>query len=179
MKGNPPGQSVTGTPKGRAELRAERRPRAHSCWQHLVVAPLWVAFQANLGTLLRTCDAVGACMAVPSTSHYRQALRCGNTLEVRSCVHWVHRPLNWLERERVRGSAILGVELAESSIRLADLKPATKRTIVLLGHEHNGIPDRAWPLLDQVVEIPMIGTGASLNVAVAGSLVLYRLAGLS
>ncbi|MGW5188725.1 hypothetical protein ACWEOO_05690 [Kribbella sp. NPDC004138] len=28
------------------------------------------------------------------------------------------------------------------------------------------------------VEIPMIGTGASLNVAVAGSLVLYRLAGL-
>jgi tRNA (guanosine-2'-O-)-methyltransferase len=28
------------------------------------------------------------------------------------------------------------------------------------------------------VEIPMIGSGASLNVAVAGSLVLYRLAGL-
>jgi tRNA (guanosine-2'-O-)-methyltransferase len=27
------------------------------------------------------------------------------------------------------------------------------------------------------VEIPVIGTGASLNVAVAGSLVLYRLAG--
>jgi hypothetical protein len=29
------------------------------------VAPLWVAYEANLGTLLRTCDAVGACMAVP------------------------------------------------------------------------------------------------------------------
>jgi tRNA G18 (ribose-2'-O)-methylase SpoU len=28
-----------------------------------------------------------------------------------------------------------------------------------------------------VVEIPMIGTGASLNVAVAGSLVLYKIAG--
>jgi tRNA (guanosine-2'-O-)-methyltransferase len=27
------------------------------------------------------------------------------------------------------------------------------------------------------VEIPMIGSGPSLNVAVAGSLVLYRLAG--
>jgi tRNA (guanosine-2'-O-)-methyltransferase len=35
-----------------------------------------------------------------------------------------------------------------------------------------------WPLLDQVVSIPMVGIGASLNVAVAGSLVLYRLAGL-
>jgi tRNA (guanosine-2'-O-)-methyltransferase len=32
-------------------------------------------------------------------------------------------------------------------------------------------------LIDVAVEIPMIGTGASLNVAVAGSLVLYRLAG--
>jgi tRNA (guanosine-2'-O-)-methyltransferase len=32
-------------------------------------------------------------------------------------------------------------------------------------------------LTDVAVEIPMIGTGASLNVAVAGSLVLYRLAG--
>lgn len=31
---------------------------------------------------------------------------------------------------------------------------------------------------DACVEIPMVGTGASLNVAVAGSLVLYRLAGM-
>lgn len=113
-------------------------------------------------------------MAVPGTAFYRQALRRGNTLSVRSCVHWVHRPLSWVERERSGGSAILGVELAEDAVRLGDLKPATKRTVVLLGHEHNGIPDDAWPLLDQVVEIPMVVAGASSNVAVAGSLVLYR-----
>jgi tRNA G18 (ribose-2'-O)-methylase SpoU len=47
----------------------------------------------------------------------------------------------------------------------------------VLGHEQSGIPPEAAELLDTVVEIPMIGTGASLNVAVAGSLVLYRLAG--
>jgi tRNA G18 (ribose-2'-O)-methylase SpoU len=118
-------------------------------------------------------------MAVPGTAYYHQALRRGNALSVRSCVHWVHRPINWVERERSGGSAVLGVELAEGAVRLGDLKPATKKTIILLGHEHNGIPDDAWPLLDQVVEIPMVGAGASLNVAVAGSLVLYRLAGLS
>ena len=44
------------------------------------MAPLWVAFQANLGTLLRTCDAVGACIAVPDTPHYREALAKGDTL---------------------------------------------------------------------------------------------------
>ena len=34
-------------------------------------------------------------------------------------------------------------------------------------------------LADDVVQIPMVGIGMSLNVAVAGSLVAYRLAGLS
>ena len=82
---------------------------------------------ANLGTLLRTCVAVGACLAVP---------------------------------------------------RLADLPAARQRTIAVLGHERTGIPAEAVDLLDVAVEIPMVGSGASLNVAVAGSLVLYRLAGL-
>ncbi len=47
-----------------------------------------------------------------------------------------------------------------------------------MGHEHDGVPAETWDLIDEVVEIPMVGRGASLNVAVAGSLVLYRLAGL-
>ena len=50
---------------------------------------------------------------------------------------------------------------------------------MLLGHEQNGIPDDLVAEADEVVEIPMVGRGASLNVAVAGSLVLYRLAGLA
>jgi tRNA (guanosine-2'-O-)-methyltransferase len=33
-------------------------------------------------------------------------------------------------------------------------------------------------MLDVAVEIPMVGAGHSLNVAVAGSLILYKLAGL-
>lgn len=40
------------------------------------------------------------------------------------------------------------------------------------------MPDEALRYLDVAVKIPMVGTGASINVAVAGSLVLYRVAGL-
>lgn len=47
----------------------------------------------------------------------------------------------------------------------------------MLGHEQTGIPPEALDLLDGAVEVPMVGTGHSLNVAVAGSLVLYKLAG--
>jgi tRNA G18 (ribose-2'-O)-methylase SpoU len=119
-------------------------------------------------------------MAVPHTPHYRQALERGDTLRHRPHIHWLRRSkIGWIERQRERGSAILAVELAEDALPLARVEPARTRTVLLLGHEHHGVPDEAWPLLDEVIEIPMLGTGSSLNVAVAGSLVLYRLAGLS
>jgi tRNA (guanosine-2'-O-)-methyltransferase len=133
---------------------------------------------ANLGTLLRTCDAVGACLAVPRLPWVPEALARGNTLRRPARVHWTGRDAcRWLEEQRSAGSCVVGVELADEAIRLADLAAARQRTIAVLGHERTGIPGEAVDLLDVAVEIPMIGSGASLNVAVAGSLVLYRLAG--
>jgi tRNA G18 (ribose-2'-O)-methylase SpoU len=167
---------------GRSELRGARRRRGHSCWDHLLVAPLWVAFQANLGTLLRTCDAVGACIAVPNTKHYRAALEHGDTLGPgrRPCTHWIDTGKDrWIEQQRLDGWRILAVELAAGAVALPRLEPATHRTVVLLGHEWHGIPEEQVEAADLCVEIPMVGRGASLNVAVAGSLVLYRLAGMA
>lgn len=161
------------------ELKGQRRSRAHSCWDHLVAAPLWPLHGANLGTLLRTTDAVGACLAVPRLPWVPEALARGNTLRRPACVHWTGRDVvGWLAGQREHGSQIIGVELTDESIRLADLPMARDRTVLLLGHEQTGIPPEGLELVDVAVEIPMVGTGASLNVAVAGSLVLYRLAGL-
>ncbi len=146
------------------------------------MAPLWVAFQANLGTLLRTCDAVGACIAVPDTPHYRKAGGRGDTLGPgrQPCVHWVTcGKERWIERQRACGWRIVAVELAEGAIALPRLEPARQRSVILLGHEWHGVPEEQVDAADVCVEIPMVGSGASLNVAVAGSLVLYRLAGMS
>ncbi|WP_238412509.1 TrmH family RNA methyltransferase [Saccharothrix deserti] len=132
----------------------------------------------NLGTLLRTCDAVGACLAVPRLPWVPEALARGNTLRHRTCVHFTGEPTRWLTRQREQGARIVGVELAEESIRLADLPTARVPTVAVLGHERHRIPSEAVDLLHQVVEIPMVGHGTTLNVAVAGSLVLYKLAGL-
>ena len=164
------------TPK---DLRAQRRRRPPRCLDHLIAAPLWPMYEVNLGTLLRTCDAVGACLAVPRLPWVPAALDRGNTLRRPACVHWVRDPCDWLERRRSDGAHILGVELAENAIRLADLPMARRPTVAVLGHERDGIPPEALDHLDDVVEIPMIGTGASLNVAVAASLVLYKLAGFA
>ena len=116
-------------------------------------------------------------MALPSTPYYRQALARGRTLNGKdTCVHWVHKG-SYLETVKP-DARIIGVELADDAIMLGDLEPARERTVICLGHEHQGLPPKIYPLLDDVVEIPMVGVGSSLNVAVAGSLVLYKLAGL-
>lgn len=156
-----------------------RRQRRHGCWDHLLAAPLWPLHGANLGTLLRSCDAVGACLVVPRLPWVPEALGRGNTLRRPACVHWVAPdPRAWLEAQRAAGSQVVAVELAEESVRLGDLPAARRRTVVVLGHEQTGVPADVLDDADVCVEIPMLGTGASLNVAVAGSLVLYRLAGL-
>jgi tRNA (guanosine-2'-O-)-methyltransferase len=173
---------VTAAKKAGRDIRRTRRPRGHSCWGHLIVAPLWVAYQANLGTLLRTCDATGACIAVPDTPHYRHALTIGDSRRVarRCCIHWIDTGKDrWIRLQRQRGWRILAVELADDAVALARLTPAAQPTVVLLGHETEGVPVEHVDGADACVEIPMIGSGSSLNVAVAGSLVLYRLAGLS
>ncbi|PRX96300.1 TrmH family RNA methyltransferase [Allonocardiopsis opalescens] len=164
--------------RSRRELAAARRRRAHSCWDHLYAAPLWPMHGANLGTLLRTCDAVGACLAVPRLPWVPEAVARGNTLRRRSCVHWTGDQLDWLRARREQGARVVAVELADEAVRLAELPPARRPTVVVLGHERTGVPPEALELVDEVVEIPMVGTGHSLNVAVAGSLVLYKLAGL-
>ena len=95
-------------------------------------------------------------------------------------MHWIrtnkHR---WINRQRADGWRIVAVELAEVALALPRLEPARERTVILLGHERHGIPEEQVDAADVCVEIPMVGRGASLNVAVAGSLVLYRLAGMS
>lgn len=180
--------------KNRADVKRERRPNVHKarCWGWMpggiVCAVPDPMHGVNLGTLLRTCEGVGACLAVPHYPWVPQALQKGYTITQRGCVHWMRpTPLAWLQRERDRGKDkadeyvnIFGVELADEAIRLADLPVRqARRSIVVLGHEQKGIPPEMLGMLDTAVEIPMVGTGTTLNVAVAGSLVLYKLAGLS
>jgi tRNA (guanosine-2'-O-)-methyltransferase len=97
----------------RADMARQRRRHAHKCWDHIIVAPLWPLYGANLGTLLRTCDAVGACMAVPRLPWVQEALARGNTLRRPVCVHWTGRDgCQWLADQRLAGYRIIGIELA-------------------------------------------------------------------
>jgi tRNA (guanosine-2'-O-)-methyltransferase len=164
--------------KNRKDVRRERRPN-HGCWDHLICAPLWPMHGVNLGTLLRTCDAVGACMVVPRYPWVPEAIERSYTFPHKPDVHWSGDQLTWLQRQAQRDDTdVVAVELADEAVRLGDLPAARRRTVLVIGHERTGTPPEALEFLDTAVEIPMVGAGTTLNMAVAGSLVLYKLAGL-
>jgi len=48
-------------------------------------------------------------MAVPETEHYRKALKLGDTLATRPCIHWVHSKVGWINEQQTRGAVIIGV----------------------------------------------------------------------
>lgn len=167
---------TTLAPKTSDFLRTERLRTPSGCGL-IEIAPLWPKRGENLGTLVRTADAIGGCLVVPHDPDAAKAVKCGNTIGVHnSRIHWIKDPVGWLAWQTAR---IVAVELAHGATPLADVDPVTEPTILLLGHEVNGIPKDAWRFVDEAVEIPMLGVGNSLNVAVAGSLVAYKLAGLS
>jgi hypothetical protein len=117
---------------------------------------------ANLGTLLRTCDAVGACLAVPRLPWVPEALARGNTLRRPACVHWTGRdPCQWLLEQRSAGSRIVGVELADEAIRLADLPRAKNTTI------------RGMLISSQVIVSSLVSGLVSPTIADPGALVSY------
>ncbi len=162
--------------KSATDIRLERR-RTPTRGGLLTVAALWPKTGENLGTLARSCDAVGARLVVPDGARAVQALRRGNTIGLHNTV-WqsVPDPMRWLAAS---GTWRVAVELVEDAKALIDLQPAVVPTTIVLGNENSGIPDEALAWCHAAVEIPMHGVGSSLNVAIAGSLVLYKLAGLA
>ena len=159
------------------EIRTARR-RTRLDVGLIRIAALWPKDGMNLGTLIRTCDAIGAVLVVPDTAPAAKAVKRGNKIgDKHAPIERIRvDPIEWLASNR--SERIVGVELAHGSYPISELSPAVSATIVVLGHEASGIPNEAWPHIGEAVEIPMRGIGTSLNVAVAGSLVAYKLAGL-
>lgn len=145
------------------------------------VNDLWLAIEevrspGNLGTLLRTCLAVGA----------RGVLVVGGDADVYdpACVRATMGALSALDVVRVRDVAELRDLGRRSGARIVgtspdgrdDFRRASYRgnTIVVVGCERRGITRAMRDACDALVRIPMKSTIDSLNLAVAGSLVLYE-----
>ena len=149
-------------------------------------APLWLVAQAlrdpgNLGTMLRTCDAVGAggliliddCADPFSAEAVRASMGALFTVGLAQA-RWEDF-LAWL-----RGG---DGQLVAASLR--DAVPYRGAAyaapcFILVGNESQGLPEEYEMACDLRVTMPMKGRADSLNAAVAGAVLAYEvLAGLA
>jgi TrmH family RNA methyltransferase len=141
----------------------------------------WVALAephnpGNLGTVLRTCDAVGAAGVIligPSTDpHDPAAIRAsmGAIFSQRLVRTSLEKLADW---KRKTGASIVGTACdATQDYRAYHYETPT---VLLMGNEHSGLTADQAALCDALVRIPMVGGCNSLNLAVATGIVLYEI----
>lgn len=143
---------------------------------------LWVALQAvqnpgNLGTVLRTCDAVGAnglLLLDDCTDPYDPAAVKASMGSIFT-VPLAHGRLQDL-RDWLAANPVLKVVGSSDRAEMDCFKAAYPETcLVLMGSEREGLPDGYFALCDDVVRIPMEGACDSLNLSVATAVILYQI----
>jgi TrmH family RNA methyltransferase len=135
----------------------------------------------NLGTLIRSCDALGIHGLIVS-GHAADVYDPTTISASRGAVFAVpiariesHTQLaDWLARVRATIGAcqVAGAEERGSvDITAFDL---TRPTIVVFGNETRGLSHAYQQLCEAAVRIPMVGAATSLNVSIAASIVFFE-----
>jgi TrmH family RNA methyltransferase len=159
------------TPIAGARLESSQGLASHT-W----VALDSVADPGNLGTILRTHDAVGGqgvILVDQSTDPYDPAAARGSmgALFTQELVRAnLAEFAGWKQQH---GYPVIGTSDKAAVDYHAYRYPP--QLILLMGSERQGLQEQHLALCDAVVRIPMLGKSDSLNLAVATSVVLYEI----
>jgi TrmH family RNA methyltransferase len=144
--------------------------------QGLIVVAHELQDPGNLGTIIRTAEAVNASGVVTTSQtvdpYNPKAVRAsmGSILRV-PIVHVGSLP-DFIKQCRQKGYRAFATTLTATKIHLeADF---TKPSILILGQEGAGLPQDIIDDIDVTLRIPMTGAVESLNVAVAAAVILYE-----
>uniref|UniRef100_A0AAG5DDC5 tRNA/rRNA methyltransferase SpoU type domain-containing protein n=1 Tax=Anopheles atroparvus TaxID=41427 RepID=A0AAG5DDC5_ANOAO len=86
-----------------------------------------------------------------------------------------HKIVEYLEEMKAKGYSIVGAEQTTGSKPIQQLQ-FPKKSILVLGHEKNGLPAEIIRHLDLIGEIPQFGVVRSLNVHVTGAIFMWEYA---
>lgn len=124
--------------------------------------------EANLGTLWRTAHVMGADFLFTIGDRYRRQTS-DTTKAWRSLPLWQFDTFEDFHAGMPYDAQLIGVELDDDA-RMLDAFVHPPRAIYLLGAEDHGLPPRVMDRCAALVRLP---GEFSMNVAVAGSIVLY------
>jgi TrmH family RNA methyltransferase len=147
-------------------------PSAGLCW----IALERVADPGNLGTILRTADAVGAAGIIllgPSADPYDPAAIRASMGAI-FAQHLVRAEWNtFLAWTQTSGCQLAGAsDSAPTNYREAAYR---QPLVLLMGSEREGLCAQQQAACDLLVRIPMAGRSDSLNLAVATGVLLYQI----
>lgn len=135
----------------------------------------------NVGAAFRTADAfliekIILCGITPQPPH-REIHKAA--LGATESVDWSHEAdINTaISDYKNLGYEIIGIEQTTGSRMISDFSiDKSKKYVLILGNEVEGISDEALPNIDTFLEIPQLGTKHSLNVSVCGGIVMWEFA---
>jgi RNA methyltransferase, TrmH family len=144
-------------------------PGDHPCW----VALTHVRAPGNLGTLLRTSAAVGGAGLIllggidPFDSAVARA-SMGALFQQQLVRASIEQLRQWVDRH---GLLVVGAS-PDGTLAYDDV-PYTRPTVLMLGAERSGLSQEQRALCRHIVRIPMVSEADSLNLGVAGGLLMY------
>lgn len=132
----------------------------------------------NVGAIFRTADAAGVKKIylsgiTPAPPHPKIDKVA---LGAEKYVPFEHhkQTVRLLKKLKSQGIQLVALEQSKKSVPYYNFKPKSRMAIIL-GSEVKGLPNKILNLADKIIEIPMYGRKESLNVAVAGGIVLFDL----
>jgi 23S rRNA (guanosine2251-2'-O)-methyltransferase len=146
----------------------------------------------NVGSILRTADAcnvelIYACGYTPypevaddsrpphvSSSNQRNIAKTALGAEIHVPVLHFSHTLEAINQARSEGFKIIVIEQTEKALKLYQYKVPSGPIALVMGNEVDGVSEAHLALADDVVELPMLGTKESLNVAVAAAIAMYH-----
>lgn len=140
------------------------------------------ASPGNLGSLIRSADALGAqgliVLGHAADLYDPETVRASTgSLFALPCLR-LAGPLElaaWLDGVRARHPRLQVVGADERGSVAASRRDFAPPTALLLGNETRGLSAALLGLCDATVRLPMTGSASSLNVAAAGTALLYEL----
>jgi tRNA G18 (ribose-2'-O)-methylase SpoU len=132
----------------------------------------------NTGAFFRTADAAGVqrlyLTGITATPPHPHLLKV--SLGAEQTVPWEYSPdaLALLRELRDRGFSLIALEQTATSVDFRTVDYAS-RVAVIVGNEVNGLAPELIAQADVIVHLPMRGSKESLNVSVAGGILLYHM----
>lgn len=134
----------------------------------------------NVGSFFRTCDSLGVdkifLCGITSVPPNKEILK--TALGATESVIWEHfeNTSQCIELLRNKGFTIICIEQTEKSLMLDNYEFNLDENICLVfGNEIEGVNKDIIEMADDCVEIPQLGSKHSLNVSVAGGIVIWDL----